>query len=293
MKLAVALAAALAALAVHLDAAWYAPAHAQGVSLPWPASPPVKGYNSTTRLIAGAEPGAGTARTIFAGIEIRMGDGWKTYWRHPGDAGGVPPGFDWSGSSNLAAARVLYPVPERLADPNGQSIGYKKHVVFPVEIKPAEASKPVTLRLHLEYGICREICVPAEARIELTIPPALASMPPELASALSRVPVSGDRAQGGPGLKSASATLTGAKPGITFDIASGTGEIVDLFVEAPDGVYLPMTEKPAATAPAAGGARRFRIDLKGVDDIASLKGKPLRLTIVTPAGGAEAEWIVK
>lgn len=290
MKLAVALAAAVTIVAVGAGDAWQAAAHAQAVSLPWPASPPVKGYNSTTRLIAGAQPGTGEARRLIAGIEIRMGEGWKTYWRHPGDAGGVPPSFDWSGSGNLASARVLYPVPERLVDPNGQSIGYKKHVVFPVEVKPADASKPVMLRLHFEYGICREICVPAEARIELVVPPTLASMPPELAAALDRVPVSGGQGPAAPALKSASAMLSGAKPGMIFDVAGGSAEVADLFVEALDGSYLPMTDKPGATA---GGVRRFRIDLKGIDDVASLKGKPLRITIVTASGGAEAEWVVK
>lgn len=288
MRIAVAL--AIAASLAAAGAAWHAAAHAQGVSLPWPASPPVKGYNSTTRLIAGALPGTGEGRKLVAGIEIRMGEGWKTYWRHPGDAGGVPPSFDWSASSNLASARVLFPVPERLVDPNGQSVGYKKQVVFPAELQPADASKPVTLRLHFEYGICREICVPAEAKIELVIPPTLASMPPDLAAALARVPVPAGQGQAGPALKSASATLSGAKPGMIFDIAGGPTEVVDLFVEAPDGVYLPMTERPAA---AAGGVRRFRIDLKGIDDVASLKGKPLRLTIVTAAGGSEVEWVVR
>ena len=48
---------------------------------------------SKVRLVAGWR---GTE--VIAGVELQLGDGWKTYWRSPGDAGGVPPFFDWSGS---------------------------------------------------------------------------------------------------------------------------------------------------------------------------------------------------
>ena len=39
-----------------------------------------------------------------------LAEGWKTYWRMPGDAG-VPPLFDWAGSTNVATIKVLYPGP--------------------------------------------------------------------------------------------------------------------------------------------------------------------------------------
>src|SRR5207247_8452494 len=66
--------------------------------------------------------------TLFRSIAIP--GGWKTYWRSPGDAGGVPPEFDWQGSENLAAARVKYPAPHRLHDDKaGDAVGYKDGVI--------------------------------------------------------------------------------------------------------------------------------------------------------------------
>ena len=62
---------------------------------------------SKVRLVAGWR---GTE--VIAGVELQLGDGWKTYWRSPGDAGGVPPFFDWSGSENVKDTAVLYPAPE-------------------------------------------------------------------------------------------------------------------------------------------------------------------------------------
>ncbi|MDZ4790723.1 MAG: protein-disulfide reductase DsbD family protein [Hyphomicrobiales bacterium] len=45
-------------------------------------------------------------------MELKLKDGWKTYWRSPGDAG-IPPVVDWSGSINFASAELAYPQPER------------------------------------------------------------------------------------------------------------------------------------------------------------------------------------
>src|SRR5436309_312013 len=76
----------------------------------------------------------------IAGVELQLPEGWKTYWRTPGDAGGVPPTFDWSKSDNLASVKVLYPAPKRFSDRAGDTVGYKGTVVFPVEVIPKDAS---------------------------------------------------------------------------------------------------------------------------------------------------------
>ncbi len=112
-----------------------------------------------------------------------MADGWKTYWRNPGDAGGVPPYFDWAGSENLAGAKVLFPAPSRLKDASGDSVGYKKVVVLPVEVTAKDPAKPVTFKLAMEFGVCREICVPAEAKLSLAMPAAGVPLPAVLAAA--------------------------------------------------------------------------------------------------------------
>lgn len=256
----------------------------------------IKGHQASARLIAGAEPEGAGGRRLVAGVELRLNEGWKTYWRHPGDDGGLPPTFDWTGSRNLKTARALYPVPQRLKSLTGYAIGYMTNVVFPIEIEPVDPALPVELSLNLEYGICREICVPAEAKIALTIVPTLAVMAPDLAKALTRVPViTAAPAQPGatasPRLAGASAILTGTAPAITFDIANGTaGSRADLFVEAPDGIYLPMTIK---VGDPQAGVQKFRIDLKGVDDTARLAGKPLRLTITAAGSGTETLWTVR
>lgn len=109
----------------------------------------------------------------MAAIEIRLAPGWKTYWRAPGEAG-IPPRFDWSASSNLSNVTVHWPAPHAFHQAGMRSIGYKDGVILPVEISPARPGDPVDLRLTLDYGVCREICVPvSEARNAMLAPDAL------------------------------------------------------------------------------------------------------------------------
>ncbi|MGI9411017.1 MAG: protein-disulfide reductase DsbD domain-containing protein, partial [Hyphomicrobiaceae bacterium] len=147
------------------------------------------GHKSKARLLVGALPAPDGRLRIYAGVEVAMESGWKTYWRHPGDAGGVPPYFDWSKSQNIKATKQLFPTPTRFRDVDGMSIGYKSHVVLPVEIELKSKDQRVGLAVDFQYGVCREICIPARARLALAVEPAdLRSMPPQLAVALATVP---------------------------------------------------------------------------------------------------------
>ncbi|CAN0067575.1 unnamed protein product, partial [Phaeothamnion confervicola] len=255
------------------------------------AGPWVKGFNSSVRLIAGSlPPGDASGKPkLLAGVEMRLADGWKTYWRHPGDDGGLPPSFGWSGSKNLRNAVVRYPAPHRIKGLVGTSLGYTTSVIFPVEIETDNVSKPVELALDFEFGICREICVPAEAKLKLVIPPTLAVMPPELAASYQKVPQPAPNA--GAILKSAKAILTGATPAITLDLAAGAaGGKLDLFAEVVEGAFLPVAQKSGEPAQ---GIQRFRIDLKGVEEAPQLSGKTLRLTIMGQGAASEVTWAIK
>src|SRR5262245_29832388 len=110
------------AVAAGICLAAIAPASAEPAKDADAASPWVELHASRARLIASPAGTAGAAR--LAGLEIAMQDGWKTYWRMPGDAG-VPPTFDWSGSVNAADIKVLYPAPTRMPEAGGEVVGYK------------------------------------------------------------------------------------------------------------------------------------------------------------------------
>jgi len=81
-----------------------------------------QGFNNKARLVAGHAVRDGQ-KGLYAGVEIEMPSGWDTYWRSPGDAGGVAPEFDWQGSENLDSTHALYPAPQRLHTKAGDVVG--------------------------------------------------------------------------------------------------------------------------------------------------------------------------
>src|SRR6056297_2127380 len=59
----------------------------------------------------------------MAALRFSREDGWKTYWRAPGDAG-IPPRFDWSGSGNLARVALHWPAPKVFDSYGLRTVGY-------------------------------------------------------------------------------------------------------------------------------------------------------------------------
>ena len=248
------------------------------------ASEWVEGHSSRARLISSGG---------MAGVELQLPEGWKTYWRSPGEAGGVPPSFDWSKSTNLDSALVLYPAPKRFTDKAGDTVGYKGTVLFPVRLKPKDASKPIDVQLAFAYGVCKDICIPAEAELTLTVAPATQQeVAEELAAAMARLPAPPEaRREADPVLKRAVAELSGDKPRLLLETEFPAGaEHIDAFVEAPDGLYVPLPRKIADDGK---GAVTFEIDLSKDADIDALKGKQLTATIVSDEGQSEATFALQ
>jgi DsbC/DsbD-like thiol-disulfide interchange protein len=240
---------------------------------------------SSVRLIAGAanrDDGA----TLRAGVEVRLAPGWKTYWRYPGDSG-VPPHFDLAGSSNVKSTTLLWPAPQRFSDGGGQSIGYDGDVIFPVRIVPQDPTRPVVLRLKLDYAVCEKLCVPAEGSVELSLAASsTAANETALAAAEARVPkpvAIGDSA-------SLAVRVLHKEPGTRFarvvvDVAAPTGATVDLFAEGPTPEWALPLPSPVTGAP--DGINRFAFDLDGLPPGQTAQGAVLTLTAV--AGGSAIE----
>ncbi|SDO85182.1 Thiol-disulfide interchange protein, contains DsbC and DsbD domains [Filomicrobium insigne] len=255
------------------------------------SSPWHEAHMSQVRLIAARRGDNG--QDIVAGIQVALQPGWKTYWRNPGDAGGVPPEFDWSGSGNVANTEVLYPAPKRFRDPAGETIGYKGNVVMPVLVRPADPDQDVELRVKFNFGICADICVPVEQELTVNVPrQAQAGLPSLLQKALDLIPRSEASAKvGDPKLVQHEVHLSGDQPRILLDVDFGSAAHEgDVFAEASDDFYLPM---PARMQEGSTTASRFEIDLREADDVSKLKGKTIRLTLVGAEGQSEATFVVK
>ena len=130
-------------------------------------SPWAQGDKSRARLLAAGGLGEGR---YLAGVEIRLAPHNLTYWKLPGDAG-VPPVFSFEGSKNLKSAQPLYPAPRRFPEAGGEAFGYMDEVLFPLWITPTDPTKPVNVRLKLDYATCDKICIPARAELSLDLAP--------------------------------------------------------------------------------------------------------------------------
>jgi DsbC/DsbD-like thiol-disulfide interchange protein len=233
--------------ALALVAAFAAPAARAGEASPW-----VQGHHSRVRLVAGGTEGG--AR--LAGIEIALDPGFKTYWRTPGESG-LPPVFDWRASENLAGAEVLWPAPQRVEDAGGVSYVYKDQVLLPVRAVPRDPGRPVRLALKLDYGVCKEICIPAQASLALDLANGETSHRPIIAAALARV--AKPQALGAPGdlsVLTLEPAAAGGKPALAVSVRAPAG--ANLFVEGPDNWYLgagPMQAGPDA------GSGRFLVEV--------------------------------
>jgi hypothetical protein len=120
-------------------------------------------------------------------------------------------------------------------------------------------------------------------------------MPGALAASLAAVPQQMEKAAataaGLPTLIKASAVLKGPAPALLFDIAAGAGGAQsDLFIEVAGGLHLPMARRIDGPG---GGIHRFRVDLKGVEEAASLSGRALTLTMTGGSSGTQAVWTVR
>lgn len=245
------------------------------------ASPWVEDNYSGIRLIAGANKSG--AESLSAGIEIKMQAGWHTYWRYPGDSG-VPPRFSFAGSDNLASATVLFPAPHAFTDEAGTTIGYKGNVILPVSVVPRQKDKPVTLRAKIDYAVCEKLCVPAEARLELTLDRTSAADNAALAAAEARVPQPVSAAAAG--LTARRANDDKRKPLVFVDLAADTAQPVALFVEGPTAEWALPIPKPAQGAPP--GHQHFGFELDGLPPGVDPKG-PFELTFTIVKGDRATE----
>lgn len=94
-------------------------------------------------------------------FDLKLSPGWKTYWRAPGDSG-IPPEFDFSGSTNLKSIEIIWPRPVPFGPSDLRSVGYKQHMILPIKFSPKDINKPVELKIQATLGICQDICVPID-----------------------------------------------------------------------------------------------------------------------------------
>ena len=236
------------------------------------ASPWQEDTHSAVRLLAGSRSGA----VLLGGIAFQLQDGWKTYWRSPGDSG-VPPRFDFSRSDNVEAVTVMWPAPRQFDDgAGGTSLGYKHQVVLPLRIVAKNPDKPLVLRADINYAVCEKLCVPVEAKAELAFASVASTEDAALSEALNAVPKHANIGDAIP--FSIRDVKRDGKNNVLVDVSAPESKDLSLFVEGPTPDWALPVPKLVEHAPP--GVKRFSFELDGLPPGAKADGAALKLTLV-------------
>ncbi len=250
-----------------------------------PASEWATTEQGAVRLIA-ATDAVGNGNTVSLGLQFRLEDGWKVYWRSPGDAG-YPPRLDWSGSANLAEAEVLWPLPARFSVLGFETVGYKDEVVLPIGAQLVRAGEAVEIRASVDYLTCSDICVPVSADLAFDLPSGSArpSVFAHLISRhLNRVP--GDGKAHGLGLGPVQLIGTGNETRFRIEATSiEPFSDPDVFIEGPEELAF---ESPRVTLDRDDRSAVLEVGVIGTEFLEKpLLGTQVTVTLVDGERGAE------
>jgi thiol:disulfide interchange protein len=158
------------------------------------AAAPVRAQHLTAELVAdhtAIAPGGSVTVALRQSIDA----GWHTYWRNPGDSG-EPTTLTWTLPTGWTAGPLVWATPQQLPVGPLMDYGYTGEVLLPLTLTAPKTARPgdtVTLKAHASFLVCKEICVPADADLALTLPvaatpPADGFWGPRIAAALAAAP---------------------------------------------------------------------------------------------------------
>lgn len=110
-------------------------------------------------------------QSFEVGLLLEMAPGWHTYWEYSGDAG-LPIEMAWKLPAGFQAGPIQWPVPEAKLEPGDiQTYAYSERVLLPVKISPPkEVSGSITLKADVSWLVCKDTCVPGDAKVEISLP---------------------------------------------------------------------------------------------------------------------------
>ena len=165
---------------------------------------PVRVDHAEAELVAAVDalvPG----QPIEVGLRLKHDPHWHTYWQVPGDSG-LPTTIKWQLPAGFDAGPIEWPVPKRLPVGPLMNFGYEDEVLLPVRLTvPAQAVVGQTVRLQAraDWLICKDVCIPGGADLQLELPVRGATAPSRQAALFA-----GTRAQIPQLLELAGATAT-------------------------------------------------------------------------------------
>ncbi|MFN6998356.1 MAG: protein-disulfide reductase DsbD domain-containing protein, partial [Aquincola tertiaricarbonis] len=131
----------------------------------------VKTDQVRAELVAHAPDGVQAGKPVWLGLKITHEPHWHTYWKNPGDSG-LPTTLQWTLPTGLQAGEVAWPTPKKLPVGPLVNYGYEDTLLLPVPLTvPAGFAAPtVEVKLHAEWLVCKEVCIPQSGDFTLALP---------------------------------------------------------------------------------------------------------------------------
>ena len=156
-----------ASLVLSLLAAWPLTALAQSV----PASAVVTTPQVRAELVAHAPEGLSAGKPVWLGLKIEHKPQWHTYWKNPGDSG-LATTLEWTLPAGVQAGAIQWPTPHRLPIGPLMNYGYDGTLLLPVQVTVPDSfsSQTLDVKLHAEWLVCKEVCIPESGDFVLQLP---------------------------------------------------------------------------------------------------------------------------
>ena len=96
---------------------------------------------------------------------------WHTYWQNPGDSG-LPTQLSWTLPEGVSAGAIKWPTPQAIAVPPLVNYGFEGQTILLSDLTIASDYQADTLPISLkvDWLVCEEVCIPAEAEFSLVLP---------------------------------------------------------------------------------------------------------------------------
>ena len=137
---------------------------------PQPVVGPVRAQHLTVELLPlhdSIQPGG----TALIGLHFTLDKGWHVYWVNAGDSG-EPPTIKWTLPPGITAGAMQFPAPRRLPLGPLMDFGYEDEVLFPITLSAdstLKAPSTAPLAAHVNWLVCREVCIPGKADLALPL----------------------------------------------------------------------------------------------------------------------------
>ncbi len=201
-----------------------------------------------------ARPG----QPLMLGLRIRHDPKWHTYWRNPGDSG-LPTTLALSLPDGWTSGGFVWPAPARVFVGPLANYAYEGDVLLPVPVGvPASAAAgPARITAVAQWLMCRDVCIPGEARLTLTLAVDAAARPssdaPLFAAAQAAAPAQRLTVDAG---------LDGRRLTLAFDLPQAAS--AEFFPYREGLISAPAVQRLYRTDVAG----RWRLDLDTADGVA-------------------------